>query len=108
MTDSNSTDNREQGVDFGELGEKIDAHEYPATSQELIEAYGHYELELQDGTQRFDEVLEPLGDESYESAESVRQAVFNMVGDEAVGRGEYTDRGTSMTGTSEEEDPESL
>lgn len=108
MTNANSGGEREQGVEFGELREKIDAHEYPATSQELVEEYGHYELELQDGTQSFEEILEPFGEESYQSADSVRQAVFSMVGDEAVGRVGYTDRGTSTTGTSEEEDPESL
>jgi hypothetical protein len=92
---------REQGVDFGRLADELETREYPATREELLAEYGDYELEMAGGSETLRDVLGPQeesGDEErrYESAEAVRQAVYNMVGSEAVGREDYSDRGGSL------------
>lgn len=102
MTDeSQDHDQREMGVDFGPLSDELDAHDYPVTSDELVEEYGDYELDYPGGSERFRDVLGPQGDQTFEDAEEVRQAVYNMVGTEAVGRPRYSDRGDSTTGDDE-------
>ncbi|WP_129114535.1 DUF5789 family protein [Halegenticoccus tardaugens] len=98
---SDEEDSREQGIEFGDLEEKLDDHEYPATAEELVDEYGDHELELPSGARTFGEILEPYQEESgeeFERAEEVRQAVFNMVGSEAVGREGYSDRGLETEG----------
>ncbi|UPW02224.1 hypothetical protein M0R88_09040 [Halorussus gelatinilyticus] len=83
---------RELGVEFGDLAALLDDHEYPATMQELTDAYGDYEVTYPDGTERLATLLAPY-DDTYQSATEVRQAVLNGVGQGAVGRKAYTDRG---------------
>jgi len=85
---------REQGVDLGALAEELEAHDYPTTNETLIEEYGAHELVLAEGSESLREVLGELPtDESYDSADAVRQMIFNMVGADAVGREGYSDRG---------------
>lgn len=89
MTDSH----REMGVEFGELSDRLDGHEYPATVAELIDEYGEFEIKYSDGSTSFATVLAPITD-TCESADEVRQAVLNGVGQGAIGRKGYTDRGS--------------
>lgn len=86
-------DSREQGVEFGPLADDLEDAEYPMSKAELLETYGDRELELQDGQQTLRDVLEPLGETSFDSAEDVMQSTIGMVGDDAIGRKNYTDRG---------------
>ncbi|MFC6725600.1 DUF2795 domain-containing protein [Halobium palmae] len=73
-------------------GDLIDDHSYPATSAEMIAAYGDSEIELQDGTETLGTVLGRLGPETYHSAQDVRDALYTGVGHEAIGRRFYSDR----------------
>ncbi|GAA0247886.1 hypothetical protein ACFFQF_06515 [Haladaptatus pallidirubidus] len=95
---------REMGVELGELSDELDEHDYPASSDDLVEEYGDYEIEYPNGSERFEEVIGPLN-ETYESADDVRQSIFNMVDSEAVGRQRYTDRGAGAA-ENPEEDPD--
>lgn len=95
---------RESGVDLGELSDALDQHEYPTSTEELIAEYGDHEIELPNGSETLEQVLGPMADDTFDSADSVRQAIFNMVGAEAVGRKGYTDRG----GASEAMDDDDL
>lgn len=95
--ESNDHDEREMGIEFGPLADALDEHDFPATTEELIEAYGDHELEYPDGSEPFEDLIGPLGEQTFEDGEEVRQAVFNMVGTEAVGRARYSDRGDSHT-----------
>ncbi|WP_129114191.1 DUF5789 family protein [Halegenticoccus tardaugens] len=70
----------------------FDGHEYPMTSEELIEAYGDRVIELQNGEERFGAVLERLGSQTYENPEDVRDALFTCVSHRAIGRRFYSDR----------------
>lgn len=94
MVDENG-DTREQGVDFGSLADELEQLEYPVENEELLEEYGDRELDLESGTQTLRKVLGPQEGTTYESADGVRQAVLTMVGDDAVGREGYSDRGGS-------------
>lgn len=102
-TDEGSDDNREQGIEFGGLKEKLASHDYPASGEELLAAYGDAELGLPEGSKTLRDILgkresEQDGNEDlqYESAEEVEQSIFNMVGSDAVGREDYSDRGPSQ------------
>lgn len=90
---SDSDENREQGVEFGSLADDLKAESYPMKKTELLETYGDRELELQNGGETLREVLEPMGETTYESAEDVMQAIIGMVDDQAIGRKHYSDRG---------------
>ena len=94
-------DERDGGVGFGSLGETLDAIDYPITNEELLAAHGDDRLELTDETVTLREVLGPVDGETYESAEAVRETIMTMVGDEAIGRKGYSDRGGESPG----EDP---
>lgn len=101
------TDSREMGIDFGRLEDELQSHEYPVTREELLDEYGDYEIETSGGSETLQSILgaqELEADENetheYHSADEVHQSVLNMVGSEAVGRKEYSDRG----GVSKEDD----
>jgi hypothetical protein len=104
-------DSREQGVDFGGLMDQLRDHDYPTTQETLLEEYGDAELDLADGSETLESVLaeqsESGGEIEYESADAVQQAVLNMVGDRAVGRADYSDRGGSLQDEVEEGESES-
>ncbi|MFW6320729.1 MAG: DUF5789 family protein [Halohasta sp.] len=89
-------DSRELGVEFGDLAEDLEDHEYPTTVEELVDEFGDREIDLSGGEESFRDVLDPYTDEpdqQFNDAGEVRQAVMNMVGDDAVGRPRYSDRG---------------
>src|SRR5699024_8540477 len=54
---------RQQGVEFGEFGEKMRSLDYPIDNDELLAEYGDAELELPSGTETLDEILAPLQDD---------------------------------------------
>ncbi|WP_435159634.1 DUF5789 family protein [Haladaptatus sp. DFWS20] len=95
---------REMGVELGELSDELDNHDYPASVDDLVAEYGDYEIEYPNGSERFEEVIGPL-DETYESADDVRQSILNMVDSDAVGRQRYSDRGGTEQ-SSPEDDPD--
>ena len=105
VTTDQNEDSREMGVEFGPLAEKLEAEEYPIGKEELLDTYGDEELEMENDTQTLREILGPLGQDEFGSADEVRQSVLNMVGDEAVGRKNYSDRGDTPD---VEEDDESV
>lgn len=86
-------ENREQGVEFGSLGDDLERVEYPIDNERLLEQYGDREITLQGGEEPLREVLGPLGEITFESSDEVVQSVIGMVDDEAIGRKDYTDRG---------------
>lgn len=100
-----SDDNREQGIEFGDLGDDLEDADYPISHDELLSRYGDRELDLQKGEKTLREVVGEEQEREYQDAEGVRDAVFSMVGDDAVGREGYSDRGgTSGTETNDTED----
>jgi len=106
---SASEPSREHGVDFGSLAAELQAHDYPTTTDELLDAYGDHELDLPSGTETLGEILgAQTSDQRFGSPEEVRQAIFNMVGVEAVGRRDYSDRAGARRDPTEEGGDESI
>jgi len=88
MTD----ENRQLGVELGELGDDLESADYPLSEDELLERYGDDEIEMEDETATLEEVIGPLNEDEYRDYGEVEQAIMNMVGDEAIGRKNYSDR----------------
>lgn len=74
-------------------------HSYPTTTRDLIDSYGEETLELAGGSQTVGEVLEVAGEETFESAEEARYAVYAGLGSEGIGRKGYSDRDPDPPGT---------
>jgi hypothetical protein len=108
--DDTDEDSRQFGVELGDLEKKLETHDYPATSTELIDAYGDEEITLPDGEETFEEVLSVMSQDEteYADVDEVRQAIYNAIGSEAVGREGYSDRGGMSEDEEEEADQESL
>ena len=83
----------------------MDRHDYPATTADLVEAYGDVELELPNGTESLGEVLERLTPETYEDAGQARLALYSAISTKGVGRVGYSDRDPVSIG---EDGPEQL
>lgn len=75
-----------------DTGELIDDHQYPATSDELIELYGDRVIELQNGEETVAEILGRLGPETYEGPADVHAALRTGASHKAIGRRFYSDR----------------
>lgn len=104
--DDNETtddDSREQGVEFGHLADDLADLEYPTSKSDLLDQFGDREVQLEDGSQTLREILEPVGEDSFESAEDVKRTVVGLTGDEAVGRKKYSDRGGAEPPTDDDE-----
>lgn len=91
---------REHGIEFGDLAGDLEEESYPLSHETLLSRYGDRELGLVDDQVAVREVLSSDTDQEYEDVEGVQQAILNMVGDEAVGRENYSDRG----GNAEDDD----
>lgn len=96
MSDQNpdpGSDDREMGIDFGDLNDDLESESYPMEKEALLDKYGDRTIDLSGEEETLESVLGPLNTDEFESASDVRSWVNNMVGDEAVGRKGYSDRG---------------
>lgn len=69
----------EPGERLGDLDEALDDHDYPTSTDELIEAFGDRTVETRGGWKSVEEVLAPVGDETYDSADDVRSRIQGLV-----------------------------
>jgi hypothetical protein len=67
------------GGRLGDLDEALESRNYPATTDELVEAYGEYEIETQGGTESLEEVLAPSDNQTYDSADDVRSRLLGLI-----------------------------
>jgi hypothetical protein len=67
------------GGRLGDLDEVLEIRDYPTTTDELVEAYGDYEIETQGGTVSIEEVLAPTDNQTYDSADDVRSRVLGLI-----------------------------
>lgn len=87
---------REQGIEMGNLTEKLDSTSFPVGKEKLLDEYGQHELVFPDGeTSTLETVLQPAGVHEFQSVDELRQTIYHMVGVSAVGREGQTGRGTS-------------
>jgi hypothetical protein len=87
------TRNVEEGVNFGDLDQRLEDHGFPIDHDEFIDQFGDYQLELTNADDMtVGELMRPLqGGDTYRDLSEIRQAMLNMFPDEAVGRKEYSD-----------------
>ncbi|WP_101296045.1 DUF5789 family protein [Halegenticoccus soli] len=67
------------GGRLGDLDEALETHGYPITTDELVEAYGDYEIETQGGTESLEEVLASTDNQTYDSADDVRSRILGLI-----------------------------
>ncbi|ADB59338.1 conserved hypothetical protein [Haloterrigena turkmenica DSM 5511] len=93
-----TNDDRQLGVDLGELGDDLESADYPMSEDELMERYGDEEIEMEGNTTTLEELIGPLNQEEYQDYGDIETAIMNMVGDEAIGRKNYSDRTPPASG----------
>ncbi|WP_306060397.1 DUF5789 family protein [Natronococcus wangiae] len=69
----------ETGERLGDLDEALENQDYPMTADELIEAHGDREVETQEGWKSVGEVLAPIDNERYDSANDVRNRIQGLI-----------------------------
>lgn len=67
------------GERLGDLDEALEAQDYPTTTDDLVEAFGDYEIETQRGTESLEEVLASTDNQSYDSADDVRSRILGLI-----------------------------
>ncbi|EMA53896.1 DUF5789 family protein [Halococcus thailandensis] len=104
MTDEDDT--RQHGVEFGEFGDRMESFDYPLDHETLVDEHGDAEIGLPDGETRLDELLAPLQDDeqTYQDPAELETMILNLVGDDAIGRENYSDRGPSTATDGDDEE----
>ncbi len=64
---------------LGTLDGVLADHDYPATTEELIDAYGDNEIQMQDGTESLEEVLTDTGNQTFDSPDEVRARIRELI-----------------------------
>ncbi len=64
---------------LGPLDGELEAHPFPATGSELIDALGGCEIETQEGTESLEEVLSTIDDQRYDSADDARSRILGLI-----------------------------
>jgi hypothetical protein len=80
------------------IAEMANGHEYPATSAEIIDAFGERRIELTNGSEAVGDVLSRMGAEVYEGPQDLHDALLCGLGHEAIGRRYYSDRDAPSPG----------
>lgn len=90
------TPSRLHGIEMEPLARTVDSVTFPVRKDALLESYGGRELEYPtDETVTLESVIEPVGTQTFASADELLETVLHMVGRGAVGRSGRTGRGTS-------------
>lgn len=64
---------------LGDLDDALETHDYPTTTDELVEAYGDYEIETQGGAESLEEVFAKTDNQTYDSADDVRSRLLGLI-----------------------------
>ena len=64
---------------LGALDDALADHDYPTTTEELIDAYGDHEIETQDGTESLEAVLTDTGNQTFDSPGEARARIRDLV-----------------------------
>ena len=99
---------RELGLEFGDLAYRIADQNYPVMSTDFVSEFGDHKIESSSGDQTLNELFQALEVERFDSPDDVRQAIFNLVDEGAIGRKCYSDRTPPALGEKTEWTPESL
>ena len=67
------------GGRLGDLDDALETQNYPTTTDELVDAFGDYEIETQGGTESLEKVLAPTDNQTYDSADDVRSRLLGLI-----------------------------
>ncbi len=79
--------------------ELLRQHDYPATTNQLADSHGDYELDLPNGSETLGEVLRLGDDEVLHAPGEAEATLYCAVGEGAIGRKGYSDRDPTTLGT---------
>ncbi|MFB6114350.1 MAG: DUF2795 domain-containing protein [Halodesulfurarchaeum sp.] len=71
---------------------RMETETYPITTEELLERIGNVELDLPNGREDLETILDRCGEESFDSATQAQLAIYGAVSEKALGRPGYSDR----------------
>lgn len=77
--DRPSVEDRAESGELGDFDRILDEQDYPLARDELISAFGDYEVESVDGTQSIEEVLSSANEKTYNSADKARDDILNKL-----------------------------
>ena len=63
-----------------ELEDALEEHEYPTTTDEIVDEYGEYEVETDEGWRTVEELLSSIEDKTYDSAKEVWVNLRKLIG----------------------------
>ena len=63
---------------LGDLNNVLETHNYPTTTDELVVAYGNYEIKTQNGQKSLEKMLAPTDNQTYDSADDVRSEILKL------------------------------
>lgn len=64
---------------LGDLDDALETQDYPTTTNELVEAYGDYEIQTQSGEKSLEEVLTVTKNQTYDSADDARSRILGLI-----------------------------
>lgn len=64
---------------LGDLDEALESQTYPITTDELVASHGDCQIETQGGTTSLEEVLAGTENQTYETADDVRNRVLGLI-----------------------------
>ena len=83
MEDAQTRADEEEPVDpggrLGDLDAALDDHDYPTTTEELVEAFGEYTIEIQRGEETLEAVLASTDNQQFDSADDVRRRILGLI-----------------------------
>jgi hypothetical protein len=79
--------------------ELLRQHDYPATTNQLADSYGDYELDLPNGTETLGEILRRVESETFGTSTEAEELLYSAVSSKAIGRKGYSDRDPTTLGT---------
>lgn len=82
-----------RSVQHSELTELFEADRFPVTTEDVLEEFGHIDVEYPHATESLATILKHSGSETYVDLIHLEHAVLNGVSRGAVGRPRYSDRG---------------
>ncbi|MFA9517950.1 DUF2795 domain-containing protein [Halopenitus sp. H-Gu1] len=85
-------------MELNEIKERLEQHQYPATTEEIIAAHGDVRIDLAGGSERLEEVLSRFGEETFDRPEEVYETIQTGVCHYGVGRRFYSDRDPATIG----------
>jgi hypothetical protein len=86
-------------MSLNQATELLRQHDYPATTKQLADSYGDYELDLPNGTETLGEILLRVESETFGSSDEAEELLYSAVSNKAIGRKGYSDRDPTTLGT---------